>query len=65
LAAPLNGENEKHLVEIIKRQKDPIHLAEKGYLSNNLGKNNINFLTLLLVRKYLENICHAVNFGRQ
>jgi hypothetical protein len=62
LAAPLNGENEKHLVEIIKRQKDPIRLAEKG---NNLGKNNINFLTLLLVRKYLENICHAVNFGRQ
>jgi len=40
------------LDEIIKGQKDPIHLAEKGYLINNLGKNNINFLTLHLVDKY-------------
>jgi hypothetical protein len=54
LAALLNGGNEKHLEQIIKRQKDPIRLAEKGYLSNNLGKNNINFLTLHLVRKYLK-----------
>jgi hypothetical protein len=54
LAALLNGENEKYLEQIIKRQKDPIRLAEKGYLSNNLGKNNINFLTLHLVRKYLK-----------
>jgi len=52
LVALLNGGNEKHLEQIIKRQKDPIRLAEKGYLSNNLGKNNINFLTLHLVDKY-------------
>jgi hypothetical protein len=43
LVALLNGGNEKYLAQIIKRQKDPIRLAEKGYLSNNLGKNNINF----------------------
>jgi hypothetical protein len=64
LVVPLNGGNEKHLQQIIKRPEDPIRLAEKGYLSNNLGKDNINFLTLHLVCKYLKSICNTVNFGR-